>query len=186
MSSLTQQTFQRQRFHQPSDSPAHAAHARSVLRLLLAQDGSTTRLCETIAQGPVTLQLISQQVVETVPPQVRDSLPGSRFIERVTFLAAQGQVMMDNLSYIAVEGLAPQVRSGLEDGTTPIGHLLAQMWVRRSFFRPAPGLCEQLWSEVGLPDSDASRSYCITTPDGPRMLIAETYRRGMLMEPDAG
>lgn len=183
-SSPTPQPSQRQRFHQSSDSPARAAQARSVLRLLLAQDGSTTRLCETIARGPVTLHVITQRIVESVPPQARSALPGTRFIERITFLAAHGQVMMDNLSYIALEGLAPEVRSGLEQATTPIGHLLARMWVRRSFLDPAPLLYEQLWSEVGLPDLDASRNYCIATPEGPRMLIAQTYRRGMLMERD--
>lgn len=54
------------------------------------------------------------------------------------------------------------------------------MCARRSFLAPAPLLYQQLWSEVGLPDPEASRNDCIATPEGPRMLIAETYRRGML------
>ena len=33
-----------------------------------------------------------------------------------------------------------------------------------------------------MPDAGATRSYRIVTPEGPRMLIAETYRRGMLMD----
>ena len=183
-SSLTRQPFQRERFHQPSDSPAKAAKARGLLQLLLAQDGSTTRLCETIAHGPVTLHVIAQRVVETVPALVRCALPGARFIERITFLAAHGQVMMDNLSYIALDGLEPDIRRDLESAAMPIGHLLARMWVRRSFLDAAPALYERLWNEVGLPDPEASRSYSIATPDGPRMLIAETYRHGMLMELD--
>ncbi len=156
------------------------AQARSVLQLLLAQDGSTTRLCETIANGPVSLHVIEQKVVESVPAQVRSALPGARFIERITCLAAHDQVMMDNLSYIALEGLAPDVRRDLESGQIPIGHLLARMWVRRSFLDVVPVLYDRLWSAVGLPDPDASRNYWIVTPDGPRMLIAETYRRAML------
>jgi chorismate-pyruvate lyase len=171
----------RQHFFQPSDTPAAAAHARQVLQLLLAQDGSTTRLCETIAGGPVALHLLEQRVVDTVPAEVRTALPGTRFIERVTCLAAHGQVMMDNLSYIALDGLPADVRRDLEAGTMPIGHMLARLWVRRAFLPATPVLQERLWAAAGgLPDPPASRSYCIVTPDGPRMLITETFRRGML------
>jgi chorismate-pyruvate lyase len=182
MSSFTHPPLQRQRFHHASDSPAQAAHARSVLQLLLAQDGSTTRLCETIAGGPVSLHVMKQQIVDAVPAQVRAALPGASFIERITCLAAHGQVMMDTLSYIALEGLPADVRRDLEGGAMPIGHLLSRLWVRRAFLDATPTLYERLWGAVGLSDSEASRTYCIVTPDGPCMLIAETYRRGMLMK----
>lgn len=155
-----------------------------MLQLLLAQDGSTTRLCEVIAAGPVSLHLLEQRVTDAVPAEVRSALPGSGFIERITCLAAHGQVMMDNLSYIALEGLPPDLQRDLEGGTMPIGHLLSRLWVRRSFLDAAPMLYERLWGVVGLPDSEASRTYAIITPEGTRMLIAETYRRGMLMGRD--
>ncbi|MDB6000852.1 MAG: hypothetical protein JWP52_2551 [Rhizobacter sp.] len=184
MSSLVHQTLARQRFHQPSDDLATLSHARDTLQLLLAQDGSTTRLCEAIAGGPVVLQVLAQRVVHEVPDEVRQSLPGTGFIERITCLAAHGEVMMDNLSYIALDGLPPDLRRDLEAGTMPIGHLLARLWVRRSFLAAAPQLFDRLWDAVGLPDPAASRAYCIATPEGPRMLIAETYRRGMLMARD--
>ncbi len=184
MSSTLQRTLRRQRFHHSNDTPTEAAHARGVLRLLQAQDGSTTRLCEAIAGGPIALQVLEQRVVHTAPGEVRDALPGSSFIERITCLTARGQVMMDNLSYIALESVPPHLRRDLEDGVMPIGHLLARMWVRRSFLAAAPMMYERLWTVVGLPDPDASRAYCIATPEGPRMLIAETYRRGMLMGRD--
>lgn len=183
MSSIHHPPPQRLRWHDASDSAANAAHAQDVLQLLLAQDGSTTRLCETIAQGPVALQLIEQRIVDVVPDEVRAVLPGQRFIERITCLAAHGQVLMDNLSYIALEGLAPDIRRDLEAGVMPIGHLLARLWVRRSFLEGSSALYAKLWDAVGLPDPEASRTYCILTPEGPRMLIAETYRRGMLSRP---
>lgn len=171
----------RQCFHDPAD-PSEP-HAR-VLQLLLAQDGSTTRLCETVAGGPVALHLLVQRVTTAVPPAVQAVLPGTHFIERITCLAAHGQVMMDNLAYIALEGLQADVRRDLEAGAMPIGHLLARLWVRRRFLDPQPALLERLWSVAGgLPDAAASRLYCITTPEGPRMLIAETFRRGMLLTP---
>lgn len=183
MSSFAHRTLLRQRFHHLSDAPVQAEHARAMLQLLLCQDGSTTRLCEAIAAEPVSLEVLEQRVVHAVPAEVRSALPGTSFIERITCLAAHGQVMMDNLSYIALEGLPPDLRGDIEGGIMPIGHLLARLWVRRSFVATAPVLFERLWGVVGWPDLDASRAYCIVTPEGPRMLIAETYRRGMRMEP---
>ena len=157
-----------------------------MLALLLAQDGSTTRLCETVAGGPVALWVYAQRTVDSVPAEVRAVLPGARFIERITCLAAHGQVLMDNLTYIALDGLAPDLQRDLEAATLPIGHLLARLWVRRAALAPeaAPVLTARLWDVVGVPDAPASRSYRIVTPEGPLMLIAETYRRGMLMTRD--
>ncbi len=163
-----------------ADEPA-ADCTLGVLRMLLAQDGSTTRMCEAIAGGPLTLVLLRQVVTERVPDAVRAVLPGTRFLERVTSLAAHGEVMMDNLSYIALDALPDAVRHGLEEGATPIGHLLDTLWVRR---RPldegAAELCRALWDTVGVPDPRAARAYSIWTPEGPRFVIAETFRRGML------
>jgi chorismate-pyruvate lyase len=152
-----------------------------MLNLLLTQDGSTTRLCEASAEGPVSLLVVDQRIVRDVPEEVRGNLPGAEFIERTTCLVADGCVMMDNLAYIAIEGLTRDVRSDLEEGKLPIGHLLARMWVRRRFI-DAPALLDKLWKSAGLPDQDASRTYCIVTPEGPRMVIAETFRRGMVPE----
>lgn len=186
MSATPHPALLRQTFRSPADDPTVAALAQRELQLLLAQDGSATRLCEVVAGGAVSLQLLEQRIVEHVAAEVSERLPGSRFIERLTCLHAHGEVMMDNLSYIALDGLAPDVRRDLEGGAIPIGHLLARMWVRRAFFEAAPVLCERLWGLVGLPDAAATRSYCIVTPEGPRMLIVETFRRGMRMDPPSG
>jgi chorismate-pyruvate lyase len=127
--------------------------------------------------------VLRQGVTDDVPQVVRDALPGTRFIERVTCLAAHGEVMMDNLTYIALDGLAADLRRELEGGSVPIGHLLARLWVRRAPLSDGQALQRRLWHSVGQPDPAATRSYTITTPEGPRMVIAETYRRGMLMDP---
>jgi chorismate-pyruvate lyase len=182
MSSNSDSSLRRERFSDPAANTVAAAHSRRILQLLLAQDGSTTRLCETVAGGSVALHVLRQTATEEVPETVRDALPGTRFIERITSLAAHGEVMMDNLAYIALEGLEESLQRDLEAGRMPIGHLLSRLWVRRETWpRPEP-LHQRLWSEVGLPDPPATRVYRIFTPEGPRMLIAETYRRGMLME----
>ena len=177
MSSHSLELPRRERF---ADAGA-PADVQRVLTLLLAQDGSTTRLCEAVAGGPVELHVLHQDTTSEVPPIVREQLPGHHFIERITFLTAHGQVLMDNLSYIALQGLEAAMEHDLRAGTLPIGHLLARLWVRREPILTPPDLAQRLWSAVGLPDDDATRSYRVMTPDAPRMLICETYRRGMLM-----
>jgi chorismate-pyruvate lyase len=174
----------RERFSEGEGDAGRARAARRLLEVLLAQDGSTTRVCEAIAGGPVSLAVPRQGVTSDVPSLVRSHLPGTDFLVRVSTLSARGEVMMDNLTYIAIDGLDPALRRGLEEGSVPIGHLLDRLWTRR---RRLPGdavaeLGAILWAESGLPDARASRAYTIVTPEGPRFLIAETYRRGMLME----
>lgn len=172
----------RQRFLQTDASPERLRIERRFLHLLMAQDGSTTRLCETVAGGPVELSVPLQHVTDDVPDTVRAGLPGGRFIERRVVLAAHGQVMMDNLSYIALDGLADDLRRDLEAGLVPIGHLLERMWHRRDFDDSgAAPLRTKLWDAAGLPDPEATRSYRVWIPEGPLMLITETWRRGMLI-----
>jgi chorismate-pyruvate lyase len=172
-------SLRREPYFDASDDATEAAYARRLLSLLIAQDGSATRLCEALAGGPVSLKLLHQAPTEDVPRSVRELLPGTRFIERVTCLAAHGQVMMDNLSYIALEGIDTPLREELEAGQTPIGHLLARLWIHREALDDAMALHDRLWRTVGLPDPHAARAYRVFTPEGPRMVIAETFRRGM-------
>lgn len=153
-----------------------------VLQLLVAQDGSTTRLCETVAGGPVSLQIISQTVTDDVPATVRDLLPGARFIERITSLVSHGEVMTDNLTYVSLEGLGPDLHGELQSGARPIGHLLSSRWVRREPAIAGAELLDRLWRVVGQPDTEAVRCYRMATFEGPSMLICETFRRGMLIE----
>jgi chorismate-pyruvate lyase len=182
MSSISPAPLRHELFADPGASSADAAHHSRVLRLLLAQDGSTTRLCETVARGPIELHVITQRVTNDVPAVVRQQLPGEQFIERITFLAAHGEVMMDNITYIALAGLDAMLDADLREGVMPIGHLLARLWVRRERIADAEELTQRLWQAVGLPDAAATRAYRIATPESARMVIAETYRRGMLMD----
>ena len=172
--------LQRQAFCSPSDSQAQAAFAQAMLRVFLAQDGSTTRLCEAIAGERVSVRVLDQRVVHELPGNMAAALPGSRFLRRVIALGARGQVMLDSISYHAMDALGDDEIRALEGGATPIGYLLAQLWTRRSFRPHDPQLFEELWREVGIPDAPASRSFTVITPEGPGMVIAETFRRGML------
>ncbi len=118
----------------------------------------------------------------SVPDLVRQLLRGDRFIERVSFLFARGEVMLDSVSYVALDGLDAGLKADLLAGLRPIGHLLTSLWTRREPIAEAASLAAPIWTAVGLPDDAATRAYRIVAPDGPRMIVVETYRRGMLMK----
>lgn len=172
--------FRRALFHHESDSPAQMAHARTVLQLLLAQDGSTTRLCESVTASAVAVHVFAQDVVSALPATLQDALPGASFIRRMSSLVANGEVLLDSLSFIALVDLSTDIQRDLEQGVMPIGHMLSRLWTRREFRSQDGTLFEQLWETTGLPDPAASRCYTLVTPEGSRMVIGETFRRGFL------
>jgi chorismate-pyruvate lyase len=176
--------LERRRFGTHVSSPAEAAQAQAVLRLLLVQGGSTTRLCEAIAGSEISLHVIGQRQRTDAPQPVLAALSGECFVERFSCLASRGVVMLDSLAYIATRSLPRDLEQDIEAGAKPIGHLLERLWTRRALWPEAhEALCARLWARVGCPDATASRTYTVATPDGPLMVITETFRDGMLMSP---
>jgi chorismate-pyruvate lyase len=155
--------------------PHDLQHAPSLLRVLLGQDGSTTRLCEVIAGGPVELQLHSQSRVETVPDEVLEHLGGTAWLERITSLHVADRVMMDNLTWTCLDNIPLEFADDLERGELPVGRLLDRLFVKRQAIQ-ASGLGEVLWATTGLPDAHASRAYIISSEAGAFMMVFETYR----------
>lgn len=149
-----------------------------LLRLLLAQDGSATRLCEALARRPITVQLQFQRRTTDVPPSVLAQLGGKAWLERATTLHAHGVVLMDNLSYTRLDAVPDWFLAGLDAGTTPIGHLLDRLPIQRDDLALTDDIAERLWPHVGLPDARAAKLYRISTVDGPLMLVMETFRAG--------
>lgn len=172
---------QRRRFDdaiQPGS--ATAQWAALWKQMLLVQDGSATLLCETIAKGPVQLEVLHQSRTQDVPDAVRDHLPGDEFIERQVCMSFAGQVMMDNLTYISLQQLDADVREHLERGVSPIGYIFDFKLTRK---RPIPcpdTVLDALFARSGLPDAGAARSYVLEIENNSCMLITETYRAGML------
>lgn len=157
-----------------------AARHEALRRLLLAQDGSTTRTCSAMCGLPVQVMLHHQHRTTEVPRTVAEQLGGVSWLERVTSLVAGGQVLMDNLSYTRLDAVPDWFLRGLDEGAAPIGHLLARLFVQRQPIESEPALEAGLWKVVGLPDARASRAYRIVTPEGPLMLIFEVFRGGLV------
>jgi len=158
--------------------PETACAAR-LLRLLLAQDGSTTRLCDALL-GRVEVEVHSQEVLAAAPDGAAPHLGGGAVLERVTSLHRDGLVAMDNLALVRLDGLPGALRAGLEAGRLPLGRLLDGALLRR---RPLedPLLLAALLARLeeaggGPADPRASRAYLIEGQGGLSILVAETYR----------
>ncbi len=157
------------------DSPRHAL----LRRLLLAQDGSTTRLCATAAPGKLELGLYLQERCAAVPAVVGEALGGTAWLERVTCLYSGATVLMDNLSFTRLDTVPAWFLDELEQGVAPIGRLLESLFVRREAAPRSTEVEALLWNRTGLPDASMSRSYLVRLPEAPLMYIFETYRGGI-------
>ena len=150
--------------------------AARLLTVLLAQDGSTTKLVSAIAGEPASLHIYKQARVEHVPHAVLESLGGETWLERITSLHVNGNVLMDNLTFTRMDRVPTEFSEQLERGELPVGRLLETLFVRRHGIRNDEALERTLFAVVGQPDIQASRVYTIDTRDGPFMLVFETYR----------
>ncbi len=164
--------LQRERF------PDGSAHTR-LKRVLMTQDGSTTRLCAAIAAdagAALELQLVLQERRDAVPPAVAAALGGGRWLVRITSLHARGQVLMDNLSFTRLDTVPAWFLEELDRGVAPIGKLLDSIYVRREPAPASPEVEQLLWDRTGIPHRKASRSYLVRMPEAPLMYIFETWR----------
>lgn len=156
-------------------------YEETIRALLLAQDGSTTSLLESLGRDEVCVRVIEQCVVDQLPFELDGELPGTRFLRRLASLHANGHVLLDSLSYTAIDVLPRSVELELVEGAKPIGHVLSHLWTRREFRDRHNALLKELWDAVGDPDPPSSRTMCIHTPRAPCMLLAETFRAGVLV-----
>lgn len=149
----------------------------SFLRVLMTHDGSTTRLREAVNGSSMLIHLHQQQTVSQVPAEVLSILGGDCWLQRVTSMHnAQAEVFMDNLSFTRLDAVPSWFLEALNEGHTPIGRLLDQLFIKRVKTPTSAALQNLLWDAVGMPDARASRSYQVATPEGSFMLIFEVFR----------
>lgn len=86
---------------------------------------------------------------------------------------------MDNLSFTRLDILPEWFTAGLDQGHAPIGHLLDKLFIKREHVTVNDEVKKILWETVGAPDSNASRSYQISTQNNTFMLIFEVFRGAM-------
>ncbi|MGB1234942.1 MAG: chorismate--pyruvate lyase family protein [Planktomarina sp.] len=153
--------------------------AEAWQKLLLAQDGSATLICETLVDAKVQLDVLHQAETTNVPASVKAHLAGDRFIERQVVMSFEGQVMMDNLTYIALDGLDPKVKDHLENGTSPIGYIFNIKRTRKRAVSVMDDVLSGLWARCGQADPSSARTYVLEIENTSSMLITEVFRSGM-------
>ncbi len=163
------------------DTSPYRTWANMWKQQLLTQDGSATLICETLAQGRIQLDVITQVKTDQVPASVKTHLTGTDFIERQVTISHTGQVMMDNLTYISLEQLDSDVRFHLEQGLYPIGYIFDVKLTRKRAVPCPDDVLDRLFSRCGAPDPDAARTYVLEIENNSCMLITETYRGGMML-----
>ncbi|GAA0925205.1 hypothetical protein [Nonomuraea longicatena] len=151
------------------------AFADARTRMLLANDGSTTRLLESVLRGPLTV-IVEKQVEEDaagLPRPVREALRLDRretvVTRRSLLVTADHRPVSRNLVVIADESLHRLVA----DRTVPLGLALVSAGVEQRRTTLAIGRCS--WPQAGPYRLAAVKTYLIATGGHPRLHLREIY-----------
>ncbi|MGC2655437.1 MAG: chorismate pyruvate-lyase family protein [Mycobacterium sp.] len=160
------------------------------LRILLATDGTLTRILNIIADDEIVVQIIKQQIHHVAPkvPELELSAIG-RVLQRRILLKGRssGKAFVAAESLIAIDLLPPAIMTSLTGTDCPIGEVMAascletfkeaaKVWQGESpgwlalagYKNPRPGM-------VG-------RRYRITTGGQPVIVITEYFLRNVFQD----
>jgi chorismate lyase len=98
------------------------------LRILIASNGTLTRILGVVADDEIVVQIVDQQVqnVASTMPDL-DQLPSGRVLQRRIFLKGRnsGDPLVAAESLVAVDLLPPAITASLTKTDRPIGEILA-------------------------------------------------------------
>ncbi|BBX72815.1 DUF98 domain-containing protein [Mycobacterium shinjukuense] len=138
------------------------------LQILIATNGTLTRILNVIANDEIVVQIIKQQIHDSASkiPQLEDPAVG-RVLQRDIVLKGRtsGNPFVAAESLIAVDLLPPAVTANLTETARPIGEVMAASRIE-SFKEEA-----KIW-RAELPDWLAPHGY----RDSPAKTVARRYR----------
>ena len=98
------------------------------LRILIASNGTLTRVLGVVANDEIVVQIVDQQVrnVASTMPDL-DQLPSGRVLQRRIFLKGRnsGDPLVAAESLVAIDLLPPAITASLIDTERPIGEIMA-------------------------------------------------------------
>jgi chorismate lyase len=160
------------------------------LRILIACNGTLTRILGILADDDIVVQIVEQQVHRTAPrPTGLEQLPSGRILQRRILLKGRssGQAFVAAESLIAIDLLPPAITTSLTETERPIGEVMAasyletfkeaaQVWVGKP-----PGWltrtgCQDLQPKI------VARRYCIITSGQPAIIITEHFLRNVFQD----
>jgi chorismate--pyruvate lyase len=153
------------------------------LRILVATDGTLTRMLGTVAGEEIFVEVVQQQI-HRVTPKAADNgpIPAGRVLRRHVLLTGRssGQRFVAAESLIAVDVLPPAITASLTKTDRPIGEVVAAS--RLETFKEAADvwIAELPAWLTGYRDGGAgvvTRRYRIMTAGRPVMVITEYFLR---------
>ncbi|HUB56575.1 MAG TPA: chorismate pyruvate-lyase family protein [Mycobacterium sp.] len=160
------------------------------LRILIASNGTLTRVLGMIANDEIVVQIVEQQVRDR-PPRIPGSehLPSGRVLQRQILLKGRssGHAFVAAESLIAIDLLPSAITTSLTTTECPIGEIIeascletfkepAKVWIG-----PPPG-----WLPLaGYQNSEpriAARRYRVITGGQPAIIITEYFLRKVFQD----
>ncbi len=157
------------------------------LRILIASNGTLTRILGIVADDEIVLQIVEQQIHEALPrTPCSEQSPDGRFLQRRILLKGRssGHAFVAAESLIAVDLLPPAMTTSLIETECPIGEILvasqletfkeaAEVWIGQPpAWLPRPE-CEIAEAET------VGRRYRVLSGERPVMIITEYFLRNV-------
>ncbi|BBX97594.1 chorismate--pyruvate lyase family protein [Mycobacterium lacus] len=160
------------------------------LRILIATNGTLTRILNVVANDEIVVQIINQQIHDVAPKTLElEQLPSGRVLQRDILLKgrASGDALVAAESLVAIDLLPPAITESLTQTDRPIGEVMAAscietfkeeatVWVGES-----PG-----WLKLeGYRNSRAktvARRYRIIAGGQPVIIITEYFLRSVFQD----
>jgi len=155
------------------------------LRILIATNGTLTRILGVVANDEIVLEIIDQQIRDIAPklPEV-EQLPSGRVLQRHILLKGRssGNSFVAAESLIAIDQLPPAIVTSLTKTERPIGEVIAASCLEtfkeaaKVWVGPPPG-----WLAVaGYQNAEpriVARRYRVISEGQPVMIITEYFLR---------
>lgn len=157
------------------------------LRILIASNGTLTRILGIVAGDEIVLQIVEQQIHEALPrTPCSEQSPDGRLLQRRILLKGQssGHAFVAAESLIAVDLLPPAMTTSLIETECPIGEILiasrletfkeaAEVWIGQP-----PGWLPRPESEIAEAET-VGRRYRVISGERPVMIITEYFLRNV-------
>jgi chorismate lyase len=161
------------------------------LRILIASNGTLTRILGIVADDEIDVQIVEQQVHGMAPRMSGlEQLPNGRVLQRRILLKGRssGHPFIAAESLIAVDLLPPAITASLTKTEHPIGEVIAASCLEtfkdsaKVWIAQPPG-----WlARAGYQDSEArivARRYRIIAGGQPVIIITEYFLRNIFQDP---
>jgi chorismate-pyruvate lyase len=160
------------------------------LRILIATNGTLTRILGIVANDEIVVQIVEQQVHGMAPriPGL-EQLPSSRVLQRQILLKGRssGHPFVAAESLIAIDLLPPAITTSLTKTERPIGEVIAASYLEtfkeaaKVWIGQPPG-----WlAHTGYQNSEpriVARRYRIITGGQPVIIITEYFLRNVFQD----